>query len=281
MDTNSIDVETSRQTLEKVAGVRKVALIFHLKIEDFATYEKWLRESNNQFGSRRLYRIKVDPAPREGMLIDEIVIDEHLSAQSALKFISTFGAELKQFCSVHAVLAIVPESPVTFRIVKAISWIVRLFKGVKDKGMQPSNWKADNVAVWPDENQMNVARNQNLDETLFVYNLNKYKSVASYQASDNMGKQISGKEAYDRYAKIAGFELLRRGAFPVYGGEPICLLEGSRDCMLSDHWDKFIFVRYPQRRDLLATIESDEFQNGQIHRDAGLKRVAIFMACKA
>ena len=63
----------------------------------------------------------------------------------------------------------------------------------------------------------------------------------------------------------------------MYGGRPICLLIGDRDCMLADKWDKFIFVRYPQRRNLLATIESKEFHHGQIHRDAGLERVAIFM----
>lgn len=267
--------------MEKGAGTGKVALIFHLKIEDFAVYENWLVESENKFGSRRLYRIRVDPAPREGMLIDEIIIDEHSSAKSAFEFISNFSAGLKQICSVYAVLAIVPESPVIFLIVKAVSSIVRVFKGVKDKGIPASNWKAENIAVWPDENQMNVARDQDLDEPLFVYNLNKYKAVADYQEPDDMGKQISGQEAYDRYAKIAGFELLRRGAFPVYGGKPICLLEGDGAGMLEDHWDKFIFVRYPQRRNLLAMTESNEFHKGQIHRDAGLERVAIFMGREA
>lgn len=277
----SIDPEESRRTLERDAGARKVALIFHLKIADFEAYKNWLDETNSKMGSRRMYRVKVDPAPREGMVIDEIVIDEHSSSRSALEFMSTFGAGLKQVCRDLAVLAMVPEPPATFRIVKAISWLVRLFKGVKDRGIPSSNWKAENAAVWPDEHQMNVARSQNLDEPLFVYNLNKYKAVANYQPPDDIGKKISGQEAYDRYAKIAGFELLRRGAFPVYGGKPICLLEGGSDCMLADRWDKFIFVRYPQRRNLLATIESDQFIKGQIHRDAGLERVAIFMATRA
>ena len=48
--------------------------------------------------------------------------------------------------------------------------------------------------------------------------------------------------------------------------------------MLVNYWDHFIFVRYPQRRNLLATIESEEFHKGEVHRDAGLERVAIFMA---
>jgi hypothetical protein len=166
-------------------------------------------------------------------------------------------------------------------VVKIISWFVRLFKGVTDKGIPTATWKAENTAVWPDESQMKVARAQDLDEPLFVYNLNKYKTVAEYKDFDKDAKKISGKEAYDRYSKIAGFELLRRGAYPVYGGKPICLFAGREDCMLADSWDHFIFVRYPQRRNLLATIESDEFHKGEVHRDAGLERVAIFMAKNA
>lgn len=215
------------------------------------------------------------------MLIDEIVIDEYPSAQAALEFMSAFDDALKQVCIVQAVLAIVPEPSVTFRLVKVISWFVRLFKGVTDEGIPTTNWKAENIVVWPDENQMQVARNQDLDEPLFVYNLNKYRPIADYENSDKKTKEISGREAYDRYSKIAGFELLRRGAYPVYGGKPICLFVNRENCMLADHWDHFIFVRYPQRRNLLATIESDEFHNGQVHRDAGLTRVAIFMAKKA
>ncbi len=276
--SSNIDIKAFLRTLKENVSSQKVALVFHLKIEDCQGYEKWLDESEAQFGGKRLYRVKADPAPREGMLIDEIVIDEHPSAQSALEFMSAFDEGLKQVCIVYAVLAIIPEPSIIFRLVKVISWLVNLFKGVTDKGVPTANWKAANGTVWPDENQMKVARNQNLDEALFVYNLNKYKPVADYGES---GDKISGKEAYDRYAKIAGFELLRRGAYPVYGGKPISLYCSSNDCMLIDDWDHFIFVRYPQRRNLLATIESDEFNNGQVHRDAGLERVAIFMANKA
>ncbi len=45
----AIDAEASYMTLERNAGSRKVALIFHLKIEDFEGYENWLNESQNQF----------------------------------------------------------------------------------------------------------------------------------------------------------------------------------------------------------------------------------------
>ncbi len=274
------DLTSCRKALEE-AKAQKIALIYHLKIAEQAGYRQWLAESLGRFGCRRLFHVTVDPVPREGMLIDEIVIDEFPSVREAFDFLSNFKDTLQQVCSEHAFLAVMPEPAITFHLVKAVSWLVRLFKGVRDEGIPSATWKADNTAVWPDTDQMKAARDQDIDKPLFVYNLNKYKPVADYKGAGDTGKEVSGKEAYDRYSKIAGFELLRRGAYPVYGGKPICLLGNHEGCMLADNWDHFIFVRYPQRRNLLAMIESDEFHQGEVHRDAGLERVAIFMAKQA
>ncbi len=276
----SIDKEFCRKAAED-AGVRRLAFVYHLKISDSKGYDNWLKESKDSFGCKRLFRVKADPVAREGMQVDEIVIDQFSSIQAAFDFISAFDDALKKVCTEYFVLAITPEPSITFHLIKRISWIVRLFKGIIDRGIPAATWKADNVAVWPDESQMAVARDQDLDEPLFVYNLNKYKPVAEYKDFGDDAKKISGREAYQRYSKIAGFELLRRGAYPVYGGNPICLFGSREDCMLTDSWDHFIFVRYPQRRNLLATIESEEFHKGEVHRDAGLERAAIFMAKKA
>jgi hypothetical protein len=275
----SLDSESCRKAIEE-AGASRLSFVYHLKIRDLDGYKKWLNESEHSFSGKRLYRVKADPVAREGMLVDEILIDEFSSLKEGLNFMSAFGGALERFCSEHVILAIKPEPSIIFHFVKWISWLIRLFKGTTDKGTPTANWSAVNIAVWPDDKQMEVARAQNLDETFFVYNLNKYKPVAEYRDFNEDSKNVSGKEAYDRYSKIAGFELLRRGAYPVYGGKPICLFGSHKDCMLADRWDHFIFVRYPQRRNLLATIESDEFHKGEVHRDAGLERVAIFMAKK-
>ena len=276
----SLDNESCRKVLEK-AGSSKVAFVYHLKIKDPNDYKKWLNESENSFSGKRLYRVKADPVAREGMLVDEILIDEFPSLKEGLDFMSAFGDVLEQVCSEHVILAIKPEPSIIFHLVKCVSWLIRLLKGTNDKGTPTANWSAENSAVWPDDRQMEVARAQDLDEILFVYNLNKYKSVAEYKDFNENGKNVSGKEAYDRYSKIAGFELLRRGAYPVYGGHPLFLFDTRKDSMLADRWDHFIFVRYPQRRNLLATIESDEFHKGEVHRDAGLQRSAVFMGKEA
>lgn len=268
------------EVLQKVQKGGRVALIYHLRIRDNAAYNNWRSKSVGLLkgmGGSRLFNISADPVAREGMSVNEIIIDEYPSSGMALDFIKATKSELSEGCHEVTVLAIKPEPSLKFRIVRAIAFLMHLFKGIHDTGTPTTNWKADNIAVWPDENQMAVARGQDLDLPLLVYNLNKNKEVAQYHDTQKAEKPCSGEEAYERYSKIAGAQLLRRGAYPVYGGKPLGILAGKNSNMLYDTWSKFILVYYPQRRNLLAMIEGEEFKSGQYHRDAGLDRVAIFM----
>jgi|GEM_PF-1314262 len=270
----------NQDIFQNVAKISPIALIHHLQIKDGTAYNNWMRKSKDLLESmagNRFFNLSVDPVPREGMYVDEIVIDEYPSAEAALKSATATQAELMDSCKNVTILAIQPEAPLKFRIVRIAAWLMHLVKGINDSGTPTANWKANNTAVWPDEQQMAVARKQDLDRPLLVYNLNKNRTVALYQDAPPDSRPCSGEAAYERYSKIAGSQLLRRGAYPVYGGKPIGILIGSADSMLADTWSKFILVYYPQRRNLLAMIEGDEFKSGQRHRDAGLERVAIFM----
>lgn len=280
MNSTKSEVTAIQQDIfQQVAKGGRVALVYHLQVRDGVAYNNWLRKSNELLESMagsRLFNMSVDPVPREGMLVDEIIIDEFPLAEVALKFILATQDDLTDSCNV-TVLAIQPEPPLKLRIVRIVAWLMHFFRGIDDSGIPTADWKANNTAVWPDEQQMMVARGQDLDRPLLVYNLNKNRKVAQYQDPPQGAKPCSGEEAYERYSKIAGAQLLRRGAYPVYGGKPIGILIGSGVNMLADNWSKFILVYYPQRRNLLAMIEGKEFKSGQYHRDAGLERVAIFM----
>ena len=278
-NTKSEATVVHSEIFDKVAKGSRVALIYHLRIQDKTAYSNWYRKSSQLLegmGGSRLFCIFADPVPREGMSVDEIVIDEYPSTDIALKFVGAIQTELTDSCNV-TVLALQPDSPWIFRFVRIVARLMHFFKGINDSGTPTANWEADNTTVWPDDNQMEVAREQDLDSPMLVYNLNKNKEVAQYQGPYTDSKPCSGEEAYERYSKIAGVQLLRRGAYPVYGGKPLGLLVGGGENMLSDNWSKFILVYYPQRRNLLAMIEGEEFKRGQYHRDAGLERVAIFM----
>ena len=93
----STDKESCLKALED-AGLRKVAFVLHLKIIDSNGYDKWLAKSKSRHNGKRLYRVKADPVAREGMLIDEIVIDEFSSIKEAFDFLSTFENSLMQVC---------------------------------------------------------------------------------------------------------------------------------------------------------------------------------------
>ncbi len=276
MKTNNlISKVLCSKSLEEVEA-KKVAFVYHFKIKDADIYKEWLKESSHNFGCKRLFQIRPDPVPREGMRLDELVIDEFSSVQEAFDFNAAFEDIFQYFCSEYAVLAIKPEPSRTFLTVKGISWLIRLYKGYNDPAVS-TTWQNKNSSIWPDEEQMKVARFQNSDEPLFVYNLNKYKSVADYNGILKDSPKLTGKEAYDRYSKMVSFELLRRGAYPVYGGKPVCLFGKSDTCVLADDWDHFILVRYPQRRNLFSLLESEDFQNGMVHREAGLSRAVVLM----
>jgi uncharacterized protein (DUF1330 family) len=273
---NNLDV------LKKADPKSPVALIYHIKVKDSKAYKTWCINSSEQLEStsgRRVFNFAVDPVAREGLLIDYVVIDEFFSPKIALEFFSVTKAHLNSSCSQNTVLAIYPEVKLKLFIVRMLASILHFLKGIHDTGVPSDTWKASNTAVWPDEKQMMVAREQNLDSPLLVYNLNKIREIALYQGEYAEVAPSSGEVAYERYNKIAGPLLLRRGAYPVYGGKPIGILYGD-DNMLNDNWSKFVLVHYPQRRNLLAMIESDEYKKSQYHRDAGLERVAIFMGSR-
>lgn len=217
--------------------------------------------------------------PREALFVNEIRIYEFSSAHKAEEFYIESKSDLIQCSKNVTVLAIQPESEFKLLFVRYISKILQILKGITDPQELTNTWKPSNDRVWPDEQQMKVARQQDLSESILVYNLNKNRNIAQYCTEDSgISKPCpcSGEEAYDRYSKIAGPLLLRRGAFPVYGGKPIGLLYGANN-MLNDTWDKFVLVHYPQRRNLLSMIESEQYKSSQYHRDAGLDRVAIFI----
>ena len=121
--------------------------------------------------------------------------------------------------------------------------ILYFLRGIDDTGVPSDNWKASNIAVWPDEKQMMVAREQNLNSPLLVYNLNKNREIALYQDQYAEIAPCSGEVAYERYSKIAGPLLLRRGAYPAYGGMEmtICSMTTGVNLFLSTILKEEIF----------------------------------------
>jgi hypothetical protein len=108
-----IDPEESHRTLEMGARTNKAALIFHLKIDGIEVYKDGLDETN----SRRLHRARVDPAPCEGMQIDETVMMNIALWMRRLSLLNLWP-KLKKRCGDLAFLAVVPEPHAKFWVFK-------------------------------------------------------------------------------------------------------------------------------------------------------------------
>ena len=102
------------------------------------------------------------------------------------------------------------------------------------------------------------------NEPVFMLNLLKFKERASYKD----GEDISGREAYNRYA--AGFAALVKESGieggPVWGGNLNAWMIGQGD----GEWDACAIFKYPNAATMLETVSSDAYRKIHKHRRAGL-----------
>ena len=116
------------------------------------------------------------------------------------------------------------------------------------------------------------------DAPLVMLNLNRYRERAAYagEPPDGGPTEISGREAYERYAAVA-LEVLKR-----VGGEVLWQAFATLTVIGDDgeRWDEVIAVRYPSARAFLDLALDPEIGVALAHRDAGLEH-ATLIRCTA
>lgn len=98
-------------------------------------------------------------------------------------------------------------------------------------------------------------------EPVYMLNLLKFKEKATYKD----GEDISGKEAYGRYAKAFGEMMRGKGVETIYGGAANVFMIGEGD------WDAVAIVKYPSAAKMFEAVSSDEYRKIHKHRRAGLE----------
>lgn len=110
-------------------------------------------------------------------------------------------------------------------------------------------------------------------EPIYMLNLLKFKQTSTYREGD----QVSGAEAYGRYAKAFG-EMLRdlnvEGVETVYGGRVDRFLIGSGE----GEWDAVAIVRYPDKKRMFEAVSNETYRSFHFHRKAGLEG-QLLIAC--
>jgi uncharacterized protein (DUF1330 family) len=80
---------------------------------------------------------------------------------------------------------------------------------------------------------------------------------------------VGGREAYDRYSKVAYGTVSARGGSLVYGGD---VLENSQ-------WDRALLVRYPKRAAFLDMQSDPAYQGAIPDRTQGLDARLLYCFC--
>ncbi len=100
-------------------------------------------------------------------------------------------------------------------------------------------------------------------EPVYMLNLLKFKDKAAYKD----GEDISGKEAYGRYAKAFGEMVRGQGVETLYGGHINTFLIGSGE----GEWDAAAIVKYPSAQEMFDMVSSEAYRKIHYHRRAGLE----------
>ena len=104
----------------------------------------------------------------------------------------------------------------------------------------------------------------NEDGPFVMVNLLKFKDRAEYP--DGKDADLSGAEAYQRYAMAVIDELAKVGGKALYGGPVTGLMIGE----VEELWDMVALAEYPSNAAMQAMIASPSYQAIAVHRAAGL-----------
>lgn len=105
-------------------------------------------------------------------------------------------------------------------------------------------------------------------DPVFMLNLLKFKDRATYKdAANNSENDVSGREAYNRYASAFAALVKDTGidGGAVFGGNANAMLIGS-----GDEWDAVAIFKYPDAQTMFDMVSSDAYRKIHKHRRAGL-----------
>lgn len=104
------------------------------------------------------------------------------------------------------------------------------------------------------------------DGPIVMVNMLKFHEYAQYPDEAGNEAQISGREAYMRYARVVMKILPDFGGHSIFAGNVSWLMIGQ----VEDLWDEIVLIEYPNRGQLLAMSLSEQWKAASVHRQAGL-----------
>ena len=121
------------------------------------------------------------------------------------------------------------------------------------------------MATQPRREQIAALLDNDKGGPIRMLNLLKFREFARY--SDGTDAELSGAEAYQRYAAEVVPIIRKTGGEIVFSGQANTLVIGDGEL----EWDMVSIVQYPSVAAFLGMTSSEEYQKIHVHRDAGLE----------
>lgn len=119
-------------------------------------------------------------------------------------------------------------------------------------------------SVYPDKEQLRKMQDDGPAGPIVMVNLLKFRDQAVY--ADGRATTLTGREAYDLYARDVGKLIIDYGGEVVFAGDTTFLALGE----VSPLWDEVALALYPNRQALFNMSTSPEWIAMSVHRQAGL-----------
>ncbi len=120
-------------------------------------------------------------------------------------------------------------------------------------------------AILPTSDQIKGLMSRPVVGPVVMVNLLKFREKAVYK--DGRSEDISGAEAYMRYAEQMKAIIEREGGRFVFAGKVQGMVIGD----VGNLWDAVGLVEYPSSADFVRIVMSAEVHEITVHREAGLE----------
>jgi len=132
------------------------------------------------------------------------------------------------------------------------------------------------VDIAPSRESVHALFDRPFEQKAVMVNFLKFYDKSQYSDKDNeQAPDITGREAYDRYGKVAAKVVFSVGGRYVIGGKVIDVLRPAKHGPSVGDWDDIAIIQYPSQTGILTMGQVPEYNEALRHRNAGLERTVI------
>ena len=266
--------DEQRSAVKEISGTFALVQFLAVKVQNivnhyFSASEKAVQKA----GGQRTHRVRIDQVLAGGDLnYQAITVDLFSSHEAAQCAFDGVNAERHSALSDIYALIVQPVGKLP-RIVKALGLLAPLLSRVLGTSSERELTGFAELAdpeKGPVPETIAVLKKHDQTTPFYMMNLNKYYPSAQYKDGEN----ISGEQAYNRYAARIAPYLISVGGYPDILGQAMGVFVGDERSPLHDDWSDFAMVYYPSRQIFMRLLTNSP-RKGVLLRNVGLERAVL------